>query len=33
LGGLFAPQFAKFSQIGRAVGVGHTPTLYNSVII
>ena len=33
LGGLFAPQFAKFSQIGRAVGVGHTPTLYNSVLI
>ena len=33
LGGLFAPQFAKFSQIGRAVGVGHTLTLYNSVLI
>ena len=27
LGGLFALQFAKFSQIGRAVGVGHTLTL------
>ncbi len=33
LGGLFASQFAKFSQIGRAVGVGHTLTLYNSVLI
>ena len=33
LGGLFAPQFAKFSQIGRVVGVGHTLTLYNSVLI